>query len=63
MFSSAKFQLAEGVDLDLLPALGTKLRMVPGHCDPTCNLHDYVVAVRGGRVEAVWRVEARGPGF
>jgi len=37
---------------------------VPGHCDPTVNLHERYVAVRGGIdagvVEAVWAIEARG---
>ncbi|WP_157271326.1 DSD1 family PLP-dependent enzyme [Azohydromonas aeria] len=42
------------------PALGSLLRLVPGHCDPTFNLHDEVVAFRGDRVEAVWPVTARG---
>ena len=42
------------------PRLGEKLLLVPGHCDPTVNLHDWYVAVRGGRVEAVWPVSARG---
>ena len=37
-----------------------KLRLVPGHCDPTCNVHDWYVGVRGGSVEAVWPVSARG---
>jgi 3-hydroxy-D-aspartate aldolase len=42
--------------------LREKLRLVPGHCDPTVNLHDWLVALRGDRVEAVWRVVARGAG-
>ena len=42
------------------PALGTKLRLVPGHCDPTVNLYDWLVCVRGERVEALWPVAARG---
>ncbi|HEX7053651.1 MAG TPA: DSD1 family PLP-dependent enzyme [Burkholderiales bacterium] len=42
------------------PRLGEKLLLVPGHCDPTVNLYDWYVAVRGGRVEAVWPVSARG---
>ncbi len=37
-----------------------KLRLVPGHCDPTCNLHDWYVGVRDGNVEVVWPVSARG---
>jgi D-serine deaminase-like pyridoxal phosphate-dependent protein len=42
------------------PKLGDKLRLVPGHCDPTVNLHDWIVGVRSGRVECVWPVTARG---
>lgn len=42
------------------PGLGDKLLLVPGHCDPTVNLYDWYVAVRRGRVEAVWPVSARG---
>jgi 3-hydroxy-D-aspartate aldolase len=37
-----------------------KLRLVPGHCDPTCNVHDYYVGVRNGVVETLWPVSARG---
>ena len=47
-----------------LPALGETVWLVPGHCDPTVNLHDRYVCVRGGLadgvVEAVWPIEARG---
>lgn len=42
------------------PALGEKLKFVPGHCDPTVNLYDWYVCVRHERVEAVWRITARG---
>jgi 3-hydroxy-D-aspartate aldolase len=34
--------------------------LIPGHCDPTINLYDWYVAVRGGRVEALWPITARG---
>ena len=40
-----------------------KLRLVPGHCDPTCNVHDWYVGVRSGKVECVWPVSARGKGY
>lgn len=40
--------------------VGAKLRLIPGHCDPTVNLHDWIVAHRAGRVQAVWPVDARG---
>ncbi|MBP7143310.1 MAG: DSD1 family PLP-dependent enzyme [Opitutaceae bacterium] len=42
------------------PGVGDKLMLVPGHCDPTVNLHDWIVGVRGGIVETVWPVAARG---
>ncbi|TMH73560.1 MAG: DSD1 family PLP-dependent enzyme [Betaproteobacteria bacterium] len=42
------------------PALGDKLYLVPGHCDPTVNLYDWYVCVRHDRVESVWSVTARG---
>jgi D-serine deaminase-like pyridoxal phosphate-dependent protein len=42
------------------PVPGERLRLVPGHCDPTVNLHDHIVAFRGDTVEAVWPVVARG---
>jgi D-serine deaminase-like pyridoxal phosphate-dependent protein len=47
-----------------LPKLGDTVWLVPGHCDPTVNLHDQLVGVRGGLVngvvEKLIRVDARG---
>jgi len=40
--------------------LGDKLKLIPGHCDPTVNLYDHYVCVRDGRVEALWPIAARG---
>ncbi|MDA3920505.1 MAG: hypothetical protein PF501_07475 [Salinisphaera sp.] len=40
--------------------LGDKLKLVPGHCDPTVNIHDWYVGVRNGVVERVLPVTARG---
>lgn len=37
-----------------------KLKLVPGHCDPTCNVHDWYVGVRNGKVETIWPITARG---
>ena len=48
------------VDPDGALEVGDKLRLVPGHCDPTCNMHDSYVGVRNGKVEVVWPVSARG---
>ena len=42
------------------PRLGEKLRLVPGHCDPTVDRYDWYVGVRGGRVECLWPIAARG---
>ncbi|WP_426958842.1 DSD1 family PLP-dependent enzyme [Muricoccus radiodurans] len=42
------------------PRLGEKLRLVPGHCDPTVDRYDWYVGVRRGRVECLWPVAARG---
>lgn len=49
-------RVGEGVQI----ALGDKALLIPSHCDPTVNLHNWLVAVRGGQVEAVWPVDARG---
>jgi len=40
--------------------INEKLKLIPGHCDPTCNVHDWYVCVRNGKVEAIWPVTARG---
>ena len=40
--------------------VGDKVRLIPGHCDPTVNLYDWYVCVRGDRVEALWPIVARG---
>jgi D-serine deaminase-like pyridoxal phosphate-dependent protein len=42
------------------PLIGDRLWLVPGHCDPTVNLYDWIVGVRGTRVDSVWPVAARG---
>ncbi|NBT01765.1 MAG: DSD1 family PLP-dependent enzyme, partial [Betaproteobacteria bacterium] len=40
--------------------LGDYVMLVPGHCDPTVNLYDEIIGVRGERVEVIWPVAARG---
>ena len=50
------------------PGRGDKVLLVPGHCDPTVNLHDWYVGVRGfgtpaAHVECLWPVAARGAVF
>lgn len=40
--------------------VGDKVRLIPGHCDPTVNLYDWYVGYRGKRVETLWPIAARG---
>lgn len=47
-------------DAGMRPDIGDIVRLVPGHCDPTVNLHDWIIGVRNGRVECIWPVSARG---
>ena len=49
-------------DPDSSVRLGDKLRLIPGHCDPTVNLYDWYVGLRNNRVEALWPIVARGAG-
>ncbi|MEJ1961734.1 MAG: DSD1 family PLP-dependent enzyme [Gammaproteobacteria bacterium] len=42
--------------------IGDRVRLIPGNCDPTVNLHDIYVVAREGVVLDVWPVTARGPG-
>ena len=50
-------------DPDGVLKVNDKLKLVPGHCDPTCNVHDWYVGVRNGKVETLWPVSARGHCF
>jgi 3-hydroxy-D-aspartate aldolase len=50
-------------DLGNVLKVNDKLKLVPGHCDPTCNVHDWYVGVRNGVVEVVWPVSARGKAY
>jgi D-serine deaminase-like pyridoxal phosphate-dependent protein len=47
-----------------VPAIGRMLWLIPGHCDPTVNLYDFMIGVAGGlrkgTVERIIRVDARG---
>jgi len=40
--------------------IGDKLKLIPGHCDPTVNLFDWFVGIRNNRVETLWPITARG---
>lgn len=47
-----------------VPQLDDVVWLIPGHCDPTVNLHEVMIGVKGGlengRVDKLIRVDARG---
>ena len=47
-----------------VPHLDDTIWLIPGHCDPTVNLHNHMIGVTGGlekgRVDKIIRVDARG---
>jgi D-serine deaminase-like pyridoxal phosphate-dependent protein len=47
-----------------VPRLDETIWLIPGHCDPTVNLHNHLVGVVGGlehgKVDKIIRVDARG---
>ena len=51
------------LDADGVLKINDKLKLVPGHCDPTANVHDWYVGVRHGKVETVWPISARGHAY
>ncbi|MEO1719787.1 MAG: DSD1 family PLP-dependent enzyme [Pseudomonadota bacterium] len=40
-----------------------RIKLIPNHVDPTCNMHDWFVGVRNGVVECVWPVSGRGKAY
>ena len=49
---------------DKVPGLGSTVWLIPGHCDPTVNLHDAMIGVAGGlqsgKVSRILQVDGRG---
>ena len=50
-------------DPDGVLKVNDTLKLVPGHCDPTANVHDWYVGLRGGKVETLWPISARGKAY
>jgi 3-hydroxy-D-aspartate aldolase len=50
----------EGNDARKKLRWGQKIELVPSHCCTTVNQHDEMVAIKDGRVAAVWPITARG---
>jgi D-serine deaminase-like pyridoxal phosphate-dependent protein len=44
----------------VLPGLGARVTLQPGHCDPTVNLFDAYQVIEGDLVVEIWPVTARG---
>jgi D-serine deaminase-like pyridoxal phosphate-dependent protein len=42
------------------PRVGDRVEFIPGYTDSTVHLHEEIVALRGGQIEAVWKVAGRG---
>ncbi len=42
------------------PEIGERVTVIPNHACGVSNLHDVIYGLRGGRVEAVWPILARG---
>jgi D-serine deaminase-like pyridoxal phosphate-dependent protein len=42
------------------PRIGDKVELVTGYTDTTVHLHEEIVALRKGQLEAVWKVAGRG---
>lgn len=40
--------------------IGDRVELIPSHIDTTVNLHDYYYCHRGGKLEHVWKLSARG---
>lgn len=45
---------------DAAVQIGQRVEVIPTHCCATMNLHRHCVAVRQGRVETLWPIEASG---
>ena len=58
--ASDEHGVIRAADGGALPSLGSRVELVPGHCDPTVALHRQIHAARAGVVEEVWPVLARG---
>lgn len=54
-----RLDLPAGADT---PTVGTRVALMPSHCDPTVNLHGVYHLVRAGAAAGVWPAEGRGYG-
>jgi len=57
---SAEHMQLEMDDPSEQPRVGDRVEFVVGYGDTTVHLHEEIIAMRNGTVEAVWRVAGRG---
>ena len=57
---SEEHGVIERLDSRSTPAIGERVTIVPNYCNSVTNIHDVAYGIRGGDVEAVWPVAARG---
>jgi D-serine deaminase-like pyridoxal phosphate-dependent protein len=57
---SAEHATIELVEPAEAPRVGDRVAMIVGYSDTTVHLHETMVGVRGGRVEQLWPIAARG---
>jgi hypothetical protein len=54
------YRSSDGVTFTEYAAMATSWELIVGYSDTTMHLHDEIVGLRAGSVDAVWRVAARG---
>lgn len=59
-FAGDEHSLVPGAVACAALKVGSKLELIPSHCDTTVNLYDRYHVIRNGVVEDVWAVAARG---
>lgn len=52
--------ILESTTASLSLNIGDRVELIPSHIDTTVNLHDYYYCHRGGKIENIWRLAARG---
>jgi D-serine deaminase-like pyridoxal phosphate-dependent protein len=60
---SDEHTVIEVKDLFLQPLIGQKIELIPGHCDPTVNLHREFVVYDDNEIVGRWPITAQGALF
>ncbi|MFM8508014.1 MAG: hypothetical protein ACKOBR_10075, partial [Actinomycetota bacterium] len=57
---TARGDVAQPIGRAPQPAVGSKVRVIPAHVDPTMAMHDHLWLVRGDEVLDRWPIDLRG---